>query len=205
MPSAEEIKELIERGVPDAEIERLENSSPCAQHSLIVGRDKGLEIARFLKNHSELSLDYCSNVTGIDYLDRTEVKKEKVMRIVNGEEKEVIEEEEMHHPGFLESVYHLYSIEKRLGPVIIRMRTGNRTDDVGMPSLTPVWRSCDFQEREIFDLYGVIFAGHPDLRRLLMWDEFTDHPMRKDYVDPDDYEYEPTPHNEVKERAKAQQ
>jgi len=91
------------------------------------------------------------------------------------------------------------------GPVVIRLRTANRTDAVTLPSLTPIWRSCDFQEREIFDLYGIIFAGHPDLRRLLMWDEFKDHPMRKDYVEPDDYEWEPTAHGAVLERAKPHQ
>ncbi|MGC2548111.1 MAG: NADH-quinone oxidoreductase subunit C, partial [Silvibacterium sp.] len=62
----------------------------------------------------------------------------------------------------------------------------NRTDQTQLPSLTPVWRSAEFQEREIFDLYGIVFEGHPDLRRLLMWEEFTDHPMRKDYVPPAD-------------------
>jgi NADH-quinone oxidoreductase subunit C len=69
--------------------------------------------------------------------------------------------------------------------------------------LTPVWRSAEFQEREIFDLFGIVFKDHPDLRRLLMWDEFKDHPMRRDYVDPDDYEYEPTPHDEVLAKANA--
>src|SRR6188508_2651369 len=88
------------------------------------------------------------------------------------------------------------------GPVILRLRTGNRTDQVTLPSFTPVWRSCEFQEREVFDLYGVIFSQHPDLRRILMWDEFKDYPMRKDYVEPDDYEWEPTPHGAVHEKAK---
>ncbi|MDR1280771.1 MAG: NADH-quinone oxidoreductase subunit C, partial [Opitutaceae bacterium] len=106
--------------------------------------------------------------------------------------------------GYLEAVYHLYSIEKKTAaPVILRLRTANRTDAVTLPSLTPVWRSCELQEREIFDLYGIIFEGHPDLRRLLMWDEYKDHPMRKDYTSPDDYEWEPTPHDEVLVRAKA--
>jgi NADH-quinone oxidoreductase subunit C len=86
----------------------------------------------------------------------------------------------------LEAVYHLFSIEKKHGPVILRLRTANRTDQTRLPSLTPIWRSAEFQEREIFDLYGIIFEGHPDLRRLLMWDEFQDHPMRKDYVPPAD-------------------
>jgi NADH-quinone oxidoreductase subunit C len=108
-------------------------------------------------------------------------------------------------PGFLEVVYHLYSVEKKHGPVILRMRTANRTDQVGLPSLTPIWRSAEFQEREVFDLYGVIFKGHPDLRRLLMWAAFKDFPMRRDYVEPDDFEYEPTAHDAVLKRAQAHQ
>jgi NADH-quinone oxidoreductase subunit C len=93
-------------------------------------------------------------------------------------------------------------MEKKQGPVILRLRTENRTDKIHLPSLTPVWRSAEFQEREIFDLYGIIFDAHPDLRRILMWDEFEDHPMRKDYVEPDDYEYEPTAHEDVLAKAK---
>jgi NADH-quinone oxidoreductase subunit C len=93
-------------------------------------------------------------------------------------------------------------MELKHGPVILRLRTENRMDANHVPSLTPVWRGAEFQEREAFDLYGIIFDGHPDLRRILMWDEFKDYPMRKDYVEPDDYEYEPTPHDEVLDRAK---
>jgi NADH-quinone oxidoreductase subunit C len=81
--------------------------------------------------------------------------------------------------------------------VVLRMRTADRDAHVHLPSLTPVWRSAEFQEREIYDLYGVLFDGHPDLRRILMWDEFEDFPMRRDYVEPDDYEYEPTAHDAV--------
>jgi NADH-quinone oxidoreductase subunit C len=88
------------------------------------------------------------------------------------------------------------------GPVILRQRTGDRSSQVHVASLTPVYRGAEFQEREVYDLYGVIFDGHPDLRRLLMWEEFKDHPMRKDYVEPDDYEYEPTPHDEVFEKTR---
>ena len=126
----------------------------------------------------------------------------KVKQIVDGVEKEVDQTTEEKIPGYLEAVYHLYSIAHKHGPLIIRMRTANRTDGARLPSLTPVWRSAELQEREIFDLYGVHFEGHPDLRRILMWDEFVDHPMRKDYVQPDDFEWEPTPHDEVLERAK---
>ena len=149
-----------------------------------------------------MRLDYCSNVTGVDWLDRTVKKKMKVKKMVEGEEKEVEETEEEFFPGYLEAVYHLYSMTHKHGPVVVRLRTNDRAEGALLPSLTPVWRSAEFQEREIYDLYGIHFDGHPDLRRILMWDEFTDFPMRKDYREPDDYEYEPTPHDDVLEKAK---
>ena len=77
-----------------------------------------------------------------------------------------------------------------------------RADVLARAGLTPVWRGAEFQEREAYDLYGIQFSGHPDLRRILMWDEFKDYPMRKDYVEPDDYDYEPTPHDDVVEKAR---
>jgi NADH-quinone oxidoreductase subunit C len=149
-----------------------------------------------------LRFDYCSNVTGVDWLDRTVKTKVKVKKLVEGEEKEVEETQEQFFPGYLEAVYHLYSMELKEGPLVVRMRTSDRSHGAALPSLTPIWRSAEFQEREIYDLYGIRFENHPDLRRILMWDEFTDFPMRKDYREPDDYEYEPTPHDEVLERAK---
>jgi NADH-quinone oxidoreductase subunit C len=149
-----------------------------------------------------LHLDFCSNVTGVDWLDRVMKKTTKEKKVVDGQEKEIVETSEEKIPGYLEAVYHLYSMTHKHGPVIIRMRTSDRADGNRLPSLTPIWRSAEFQEREIFDLYGIRFEGHPDLRRILMWDEFQDHPMRKDYREPDDYEWEPTPHDEVLEKAK---
>jgi NADH-quinone oxidoreductase subunit C len=152
-----------------------------------------------------LALDYCSNVTGVDWLDKEVTEKVKVTKTVDSVETVVEEAVKRVEPGYLEAVYHLFSMKhgpsQPAGPVVIRMRTVNRTDEVELPSLTPVWRSAEFQEREIFDLFGIVFTGHPDLRRILMWDGFEDHPMRRDYVDPDDYEYEPTPHDEVLKRA----
>ncbi len=133
---------------------------------------------------------------------KTKVKKAVT---VEGVTKEVEETIETLRSGYLESVYHLYSMAKKHGPVILRLRTENRADRNHVPSLTPVWRSCEFQEREAFDLYGIVFDGHPDLRRILMWDGFQDFPMRKDYVEPDDYEYEPTPHDDVLQKAKQHQ
>lgn len=197
MEPLESIKTRIESAVPGATVEIHVNTSPCEEHSLIIGRDSGRKVAEFLREDAELKLDFCSNATGVDWPERTVVEKIKVKKEVDGEEKEVTENKETHFPAFMETVYHLYSMAKKHGPLVIRLRTGNRSDDVALPSLTPVWRSCEFQEREIFDLFGIHFEGHPDLRRILMWDEFKDHPMRRDYVEPDDYEYEPTPHDDV--------
>ena len=202
MESLEEIKARIQAAAPDAKIGIVANGSPAQQHSLLIDNEHAVGIAKFLRVDPALRLDFCSNATGVDWLDRTVKKTVKVKKLVDGEEKEVNETIKGKIPGYLEAVYHLYSITHKHGPVIIRMRTADRTDGARLPSLTPIWRSAEFQEREIFDLYGVRFDGHPDLRRILMWDEFQDYPMRKDYREPDDYEWEPTPHDEVLEKAK---
>ncbi|MGN6555443.1 MAG: NADH-quinone oxidoreductase subunit C [Verrucomicrobiota bacterium] len=201
METLEQIKARIEAAVPGARLEIIPNESPSGQRSLLVDRENGLAVAKFLHDSPELRFDYASNVTGVDWLDAELTEKIKVKSVVDGVEKEVEEVRKTQRAGYLESVYHLYSMELKHGPLILRLRTPNRTD-THLPSLTPVWRGAELQEREIYDLYGIVFDGHPDLRRILMWDEFKDHPMRKDYVEPDDYEYEPTPHDEVLDRAK---
>lgn len=167
----------------------------AAANALIVPPAQALEVAKWLRDDPAYRMDYASNVAGVDYLP---VEKKTKVKQPDGTEKEVVTKK----PGSMEVVYHLYSMALKHGPVVVRMRTANRSDQVTLPSFTPVWRSCDFQEREIYDLYGIRFEGHPDLRRLLMWPEFKDHPMRKDYVAPDDYEWEPTPHDQVLARAK---
>ena len=118
----------------------------------------------------------------MDWPEKTVKEKVKVKKIIDGVEKEAEELAERKTAAYLEAVYHLYSMALGHGPLVIRLRTANRTDRLTVPSLTPVWRSCELQEREIFDLFGIRFQGHPDLRRLLMWDNFEGHPMRKDYV-----------------------
>jgi NADH-quinone oxidoreductase subunit C len=182
----EEIRDRLLSGVPGCQVELVVNGSPSGQHSLLIDREHGFAAATLLCD--QIQLDFCSNVTAVDWPDREKTDKVKTKQLVDGVEKEIEQTIKTNIPGYLEVVYHLFSMNKRLGPVVIRMRTGNRTDDVTLPSLTPIWRSAEFQEREAFDLYGVVFAGHPDLRRILMWEGFVDHPMRKDYVPPADEE-----------------
>jgi NADH-quinone oxidoreductase subunit C len=202
LPPLDQIKSRIEAAVAGSKIEILLNEALPAQNSLLVGRDTALAVAGFLRDDPEFRFDYASNVTGVDWPDLVTKEKVKAKKLVDGVEKEVEETIEKKRAGYLEVVYHLFSMSLKHGPLIIRMRTPNRTDDVRLPSLTPIWRGAEFQEREVYDLYGVQFEGHPDLRRILMWDGFKDYPMRKDYVEPDDYEYEPTPHDEVLAKAK---
>lgn len=207
--TAEEIKAAIEAAVHGARVEIVPNPGPSAQHSIRIAPEHAIEVATFLRDDPGLALDYLSNVTGVDWPDKEIAEKVKVIRqvtkTVDGAEQtvdEAVEETRKRvQPGYLEAVYHFYSMAKKHGPVVVRMRTVNRSDQVELPSMTPIWRSAEFQEREVFDLFGIVFKGHPDLRRILMWDGFKDHPMRRDYVDPDDYEYEPTAHDEVLARA----
>jgi len=198
----DQIKARLEAAIPGAQVVIEPNPAVPAQSSLVVDRPHALAVARVLREAEGLEFDYCSNVTGLDWLEGVIREKVRVRKPVEGVEQEVEETVERRRPGRLEAVYHLYSMARKHGPLLLRQRTGNRADDARLVSLTPVWRSAEFQEREVFDLFGVVFEGHPDLRRILMWDEFQDFPMRKDYVEPDDYEYEPTPHDDVIEKAR---
>ena len=175
MESIEEIKEILSQAVPGAVIEIIPSTPAAAQPALFVDCEHAVAVARYLKDDPTCQMDFCSCVTAVDYLAK----------------------------GYIEVVYHLYSVTLKQGPVVLKVRAPRELDKCRVPSLTPVWRGCEFQEREAFDLYGIKFDGHPDLRRILMWPEFTDHPMRKDYVPPADYEWEPTPHDDVLKRAKA--
>jgi len=83
-------------------------------------------------------------------------------------------------PERIEVVYHLYSMAQKHGPVVLKVKLPRANPVVD--SAVPVWRGAEYQEREAYDLYGVKFSGHPDLRRILMWEGFEGHPMRKDYV-----------------------
>lgn len=102
----------------------------------------------------ELDFNYLSSVTGLDLLDDNK----------------------------MEVVYHAYSINKGGGALTLKVHVDR--DNPSVPSLTPLWPGANFQEREIWDLYGINFEGHPDQRRILLWEGFEGHPMRKDWREP---------------------
>lgn len=84
---------------------------------------------------------------------------------------------------FLESVYHFYSTVKKTGPVVVRVRV--KPDAANIPSLVALYRGAEYQERDNYDLFGIVYDGHPDPRRILMWEGFEGFPMRKNYVQED--------------------
>ncbi len=192
MPETDAILSRLHAALPAAAVAQRRNPGPSGQHSLLVAPEHLVAVCQFLRDTPDLDFDLLTNVTGVDWPDPAKADAVAVP----------LEETPAAACGFLEVVYHLYATTRRVGPLVLRARTADRATGVQIPSVVPVYRSAEFQEREIYDLFGVVFTGHPDLRRILMWDEFEDHPMRKDYVAPDDYQYEPTPHDAVLEKAK---
>ena len=118
---------------------------------VFVRKERILDVCRFLKDDAKTQFNLAPYITAVDYL---------------GEE-----------PRF-EVVYNLLST--RTG-ARIRLRVKVPETDLTVPSVTSVWRGADWFERYCFDMYGIRFSGHPDMRRLLMYDEFVGHPLRKDY------------------------
>lgn len=119
---------------------------------IMVDRKRLVEVATTMRD--ELGFDYLSSATAVDYLGIGEPDSD------------------------MEMVYHAYRLEG--GPALVFKAQAPR-DDAEIPSLIDVWPGADFQEREAYDLMGIRFPGHPNLQRILMWDGFNGHPLRKDW------------------------
>ena len=141
-----------------------------------VSPDQLVAICRFLRDDPRLRFDLLNDITGVDYLE-PDVKK-------------------VAKAGFephLELVYHVSSFSvpgRRFTFKVVLPRWKN--DTVGelpdVPTVCGIWRTADWHEREIYDLVGVRFLEHPDLRRLLLADDWVGHPLRKDYEFPLEYD-----------------
>jgi NADH-quinone oxidoreductase subunit C len=117
----------------------------------VVAPARVADVLRFLRDDEELRFEMLTDVCAVDHLPR--------------------------EPRF-EVVYHLYSVAKN-HRLRIKARLG--ADAPRVPSATPLFESANWMEREVWDLYGIAFDGHPDLRRILLYDGFEGHPLRKDY------------------------
>ncbi len=118
---------------------------------VVIERDGALGFFRSLRQDSELDFDMLTDVTAVDYLGRT--------------------------PRF-DVVYQFTSLPKNHR---LRVKIRVPEDDVRVHTLCGIWKSANWLEREAWDMLGVHFDGHPDLRRILLYEEFVGHPLRKDY------------------------
>jgi NADH-quinone oxidoreductase subunit C len=134
----------------------LETHDEHGDHTAIVERAAVREVLAFCRDAGALAFDMLMDLTAVDYAK------------FPGREA---------GPRF-EVVYHLYSV-----PHNHRLRVKARVDedDPVVPSAVPLWPIANWFEREVWDMFGIRFEGHPDLRRLLMYEEFVGHPLRKDY------------------------
>src|SRR6266849_9004032 len=123
METLGQIKARIEAAVPGAKIDIVPNPGPANQPSLLIDNQHAPAVAKFLRDDPALRLDFCSNATGVDWLDRKIKKTVKVKTVVDGVEKEIDQTTEEAVSGYLEAVYHIYSIKHKHEPLIIRMRT----------------------------------------------------------------------------------
>jgi NADH-quinone oxidoreductase subunit C len=129
----------------------LETMLPQGDATAVIHPDSLTKIVDFVKNDPHLQFDVLIDITAVDYLERK--------------------------PRF-DVVYHFLSL-----PFAQRLRLKVAVDEgePGLASITSWWGAADWLEREVWDMFGIRFAGHPNLKRILMYDGFQGHPLRKDY------------------------
>ncbi len=131
-------------------------SEPKIDRFCAVKAERVVEACRWLKSEPGLELDFCEDLTAVDWPKR----------------------------NVIEVVYHLFSYRHRHG-IVLKVEA-DRSNPV-VPSVEGVWKAANFMEREVYDLFGVTFTGHPDLRRVLLPDDWVGHPLRKDYQEAGGY------------------
>jgi NADH-quinone oxidoreductase subunit C len=155
--------DVLRQAVPEASIDAVESAD--AMPSLRVGREQLVDVCRVLRNHPKLQFGFLSEVTAVDY-----------------------------HPvePRFEVVYHLaclgpaYAVPESGAsalstPTRLRLKVRASGAEAWVPTVTTVWPAANWLEREVFDLFGISFDGHPDLRRVLMPEDWEGYPLRKDY------------------------
>ena len=125
--------------------------SDFGDDTALVRRERIVEICTFLRDDPDCLFDFAMDLTGVDYLGES--------------------------PRF-EVVYHLYSLEKKRR---VRIKARLHEDDPTIDSVVSVWPGLNWYEREAYDMYGIVFRSHPNLKRILMYEAFVGHPLRKDY------------------------
>lgn len=154
-----EIKDLITKHIGEQAIIRVEEQH--LQPILVVHIDHLLEITALLRDTEGHYVDFLSNISAVDY----------------------------HPENLFAVVYHLASIPYQT-QLTLKVEIENDRQPGNLPevpSVSAIWRTADWHEREAFDLMGIFFTGHPDMRRILLPDDWQGYPLRKDYEDAETY------------------
>ena len=125
--------------------------SARGEETIVIGRDSVPEVMRRLRDEADFAFDFLADLTAVDWLTRT--------------------------PRF-DVVYQLRSLSRGTA---LRVKAGIDGAEPWAHSVAGLWKAADWFERECFDMFGIRFEGHPDLRRILMYDSFEGYPLRKDY------------------------
>ena len=146
----------VQEKYPDA---ILDVSDARGELTIIVRKDVIHELMAFLKNDSELAYNLLADVTAVDYslMEDTLMKYDYTRFMV---------------------IYHLLSTTRKER---LRVKVPVHEKELSIPSMTAIWKVANWLERETYDMFGITFENHPDLRRILMPDDYEGHPLRKDY------------------------
>ena len=144
-------KKVVRAVKKNLKSELVEDHSDHGDFTVVVKPGKLAEIVQFLHDEEAMAFDQFVDLTVVDWPDREER---------------------------FEVVTHLRSLTHGHR---IRIKTSVGIDDPTVPTISHIYQGANWFEREAYDMYGVKFDGHPDLRRILLWEEFEGHPLRKDY------------------------
>ena len=159
--------------------------STCGELTYEVGKDDLLAVATVLRDEAAFGFEQLVDVCGVDYLtygeDEWVTESASSSGFSRGVEREpiILDESDHFDPRRFAAVYHLLSLQNNTR-LRLRVFTGDSNPPI-VPSLVEVWNSANWYEREAFDLFGILFDGHPDLRRILTDYGFIGHPFRKDF------------------------
>ena len=170
MKNPQEIFEILKTQFPNLEFQ-LDSSLPV--EPFIIADPLAIDkIAKFMRENEELSFDSLMNLSGVDDANGSKVKDEDGLDVING--------------GTLSVYYHLHST--KIGhKVTLKVSTPRENPEV--ESVEGIWKTANWHEREAFDMFGIKFLNHPDLRRILMpYDWEAGYPLRKDYKNPEFYQ-----------------
>lgn len=168
MKNPEEIFEILKTQFADAIIEM--TTDLPTEPIILVQPEKIREIFEFLSSNEELKFNSLMNLSGVDDANGEKVKDENENEVIQG--------------GTLSVYYHFYSIELK-HKITLKVSTDRESPNI--PSVESIYKTANWHEREVYDMYGIVFNGHPDLRRILMPDDWEGFPLLKDYQNPEYY------------------